>query len=214
MIAASLAVVGLLILLAGRKERRQPGTSEEFSFAQALIQGFVQALCLPFRGLSRSGSTISVALLQGINRVRAEEFSFALAVLLTPAAIAYEGYKLVGTHHTSPATSDQQAAGLAPAGATTSSSTVPTAPEKLSDLLLPGLAGMAFSFLAGLVGLWWLSRVAREWPLALFRHLLPGGLRRRPGGALWTAGDALNVGRLSRAVRRLRRNTRPASSAP
>ena len=156
LIAASLAAVGLLILVAGLKERRQPGASQTVSFPQALLQGLVQAICLPFRGLSRSGSTISVALLQGVNRLRAEEFSFALAVLLTPALIAYEGYKLVGTH--TAAAADSRAAGFIPVGAAATDSTTAPAPEKLTNLLLPGLAGMAFSFLSGLVGLWLLSR--------------------------------------------------------
>src|SRR5229473_2168612 len=41
--------------------------------------GLVQGLCLPFRGFSRSGATISTALLCGVDRMRAEDFSFALA---------------------------------------------------------------------------------------------------------------------------------------
>lgn len=158
LIAASLAVVGLLILVAGLKERRQPGTTLSVRFPQALLQGLVQAICLPFRGLSRSGSTISVALLQGVDRLRAEEFSFALAVLLTPALIAYEGYKLVGAHPTIAAAADSRAAGFTPAVAMATDSTAAAVPEKLTNLLLPGMAGMAFSFLAGLAGLWLLSR--------------------------------------------------------
>ncbi|HBZ72128.1 MAG TPA: UDP-diphosphatase, partial [Deltaproteobacteria bacterium] len=41
--------------------------------------GAVQGLCLPFRGFSRSGSTISTGLLLGLDKGRVEEFSFALA---------------------------------------------------------------------------------------------------------------------------------------
>ena len=62
----------------------------------AIVIGMVQGLALPFRGFSRSGSTISTGLFFGIERLRAEEFSFALAVLLTPVLIVYEGRHLVG----------------------------------------------------------------------------------------------------------------------
>jgi len=61
----------------------------------ASIIGAVQALCLPFRGFSRSGATISTGLFLGVSRQKAEEFSFALAVVLTPAVILKELYRLV-----------------------------------------------------------------------------------------------------------------------
>ena len=57
---------------------------------QALIIGVVQGLCLPFRGFSRSGATISTALLCGLSQPVAEEFSFALAVLVTPPVIVQD----------------------------------------------------------------------------------------------------------------------------
>jgi len=142
LIAAALASVGLLIFAAGIKELRQPAQGESVGWWPALVQGIVQGLCLPIRGLSRSGSTISVAMIQGIARQRAEEFSFALAVLLTPALIAYEGHKLLALRH----------------AAVTDAVGAAAAVPQVTDLLLPGLVGMAFSFLAGLVGLWWLSR--------------------------------------------------------
>src|SRR5438105_358977 len=49
--------------------------------------GLIQGLCLPFRGFSRSGATISMALVCGTERKLAEDFSFALAVVLTPPVI-------------------------------------------------------------------------------------------------------------------------------
>ena len=55
----------------------------------------MQGLSLPFRGFSRSGATISTGLLLGVSRVRAEAFSFALAVVLTPPVIAREALRLV-----------------------------------------------------------------------------------------------------------------------
>jgi undecaprenyl-diphosphatase len=135
LIAASLAAVGLLIVAAGMKDKAAPATSELVGWKSSILIGIVQGLCLPFRGFSRSGSTISTGMLLGIARMRAEEFSFALAVLLTPAVIGYEGLKILKQRADLPA----ESASFAP-------------------LLLPGLLGMCFSFAAGLLALRWLSR--------------------------------------------------------
>jgi undecaprenyl-diphosphatase len=142
LMACSLAVVGVLIIIAGRKDELLPGTAERINLTQGTIIGAVQGLALPFRGFSRSGSTISAGLLLGIVRARAEEFSFALAVIITPVVIAREVWMLIKERG--------QAMRVSPAL------------EKLpsiGQLLLPGLLGMVFSFAAGLFGLWWLS----EW---------------------------------------------------
>ncbi len=129
LVAASLFVAGILIVVSGLS--RQSGQRNEVSTADSVWIGLVQGLCLPFRGLSRSGATISTALLRGMARPLSEDFSFALAVLLTPAAIALELHRLL-----------KNKADLH---------------ESLGSLLTPGLIGMFFSFLAGLVALKWLS---------------------------------------------------------
>jgi len=126
LIAPALACAGVLILIAGIRDR---GSAGDVGWSQALLIGAVQALCLPFRGFSRSGATISTGMLAGVSRRRAEEFSFALAVLLTPPAIAREALRLVRLH----------AGALAPA-------------------VLPSLFGAFFAFLAGLLALHWLNR--------------------------------------------------------
>jgi undecaprenyl-diphosphatase len=59
--------------------------------------GIVQGFCQPFRGFSRSGATISTGLILGIERRGAEEFSFALAVVLTPVIIAKELFRLLNS---------------------------------------------------------------------------------------------------------------------
>jgi undecaprenyl-diphosphatase len=135
-IAVSLAAVGPLIILAGIKDRASPAGDAEVGLPRSAVIGVVQGLCLPFRGFSRSGSTISTGMLMGIARIRAEEFSFALAVLLTPPLIGYSFLKLIKQNASEPA------------GSTTS----------FGPLLLPGLLGMCFSFGAGLIALRWLSR--------------------------------------------------------
>ena len=134
LIATGLAAVGILIIWSSR----HPVAADPpavVGFRGAIWIGVVQGFCLPFRGFSRSGATISTGLLLGLHKERVEEFSFALVVILTPAVIAREGYRLLSAH----------AGSLAAGGS-------------IFDLLQPSLVGMAFSFLAGLIALHWLSR--------------------------------------------------------
>src|SRR5580700_3207891 len=102
-IAPALAATGVLILVSaifgGRRSAAPPSAANDLSAARAGVIGAVQGLCLPFRGLSRSGATISTGMLLGVARVRAESFSFALAVVLTPAAMAREALRLVHAVH-------------------------------------------------------------------------------------------------------------------
>jgi undecaprenyl-diphosphatase len=155
LMACALAIVGVLIVIAGFKDDRAPGTIEKISPLSSAIIGAVQGLALPFRGFSRSGSTISTGMLMNIARIRAEEFSFALAVILTPAIIGREVLMLIKQH--------AQAAGETALVSASAASAAGTAASKLANhlslgqLLLPGLIGMVASFLAGLVALKWLS---------------------------------------------------------
>jgi undecaprenyl-diphosphatase len=133
-IATGLAAVGIMIILSS-KQSSAANPPSVVGFRGAVWIGAVQGLCLPFRGFSRSGSTISTGLFLGLNKERVEEFSFALAVVLTPPVIAREAYRLMKAH----------AGSIAVGGS-------------VLDLLLPSLIGMGFSLLAGLVALRWLSR--------------------------------------------------------
>lgn len=142
LIAAALFVVGIIIIAAGTKEARSPGKIESLSWAHALIVGVVQGICLPFRGFSRSGATISTGMFLGIARMRAEEFSFALAVLLTPAVIVYEAREMVKVHQEISAATDGACESIV---------------SDVGHLFVPGLLGMVFSFLAGLFALRLLS---------------------------------------------------------
>ena len=147
LIAPALAAVGVRILIAGLLERRQEkrgvpatqrtGNSEGLvTTSQAGWMGIVQGLALPFRGFSRSGSTISTGMMVGAAKERAEWFSFALAVVLTPPVIAREVLRLLQASH-------------APAAA--------GAPVHLHASLVASLLGMVFSFIAGMLALKWLS---------------------------------------------------------
>jgi undecaprenyl-diphosphatase len=152
LIAPALAAVGLLILLAGLMEKRRMGAhpkvyGDSVTMRQAGWIGAIQGLCLPFRGFSRSGATISTGMLTGASKERAERFSFALAVVLTPPAVGREVLRLVKASH------EAAAAG---------------APIDLHGSMVTGLLGAFFAFLAGLVALKWLSSWLEEGRWYLF----------------------------------------------
>ena len=134
LIGAALVAGGLLIIFSGRPSKRAE-LDQDLGWRSACWIGAVQGLCLPFRGFSRSGATISTGLLRGINKVRMEEFSFALAVVLTPPVIGRELLRLLQAHADA------------------------VHPLHLLPLLGPGVAGMACSFGAGLLALKFLSRL-------------------------------------------------------
>jgi undecaprenyl-diphosphatase len=152
LIAPALAAAGLLILLAGLMEKRRMGDhpkvyGDSVTMRQAGWIGAIQGLCLPFRGFSRSGATISTGMLTGASKERAERFSFALAVVLTPPAVGREVLRLVKASH------EAAAAGT---------------PIDLHGSMMTGLLGAFFAFLAGLVALKWLSRWLEEGRWYLF----------------------------------------------
>ena len=136
LIAPALAAAGVLILVAGILENRLPGKDSKDGVGlvgiQAALIGAVQGLTLPFRGFSRSGATISTGMLAGVSKARAETFSFALAVLITPPVIAREALRFLKAEH---------------AGAGVS----------LSSAMAPLAVGTVCAFLAGLLALKWLS---------------------------------------------------------
>lgn len=134
MIAAALALAGVLIVVSGRRSA-SGGGGDRMGLGDAARIGIVQAFCIPFRGFSRSGATISAALLLGIEKRRAEEFSFALAVVLTPPAIAREALRLLKSQPLV-----QQGGG------------------SMLHVVWPSFAGLFLSFGAGLLALRWLSR--------------------------------------------------------
>lgn len=148
LVAPALACAGILILIAGLREKKLSSTTaaasssltrrptDSVTMRQAGWMGLVQAMALPFRGFSRSGATISTAMLTGASKQRAERFSFALAVAITPAAIVREAMRLLHATHAAAATGS---------------------PVDLHGTVAFSLLGALFSFLAGLVALKWLS---------------------------------------------------------
>jgi undecaprenyl-diphosphatase len=135
-IAPALAAAGLLIVIAGMFEKRHPSgpvsPAHDVNAQRAGVIGTVQGLCLPFRGFSRSGATISTGLLLGVAKARAEAFSFALAVVLTPPIVVREVLRLMRAAHAGGA--------------------------DLASAALESVLGAVVAFFAGLLALRWLSR--------------------------------------------------------
>jgi undecaprenyl-diphosphatase len=143
MIGVALIAVGTFILWTDRVTK-QKQTHGEITDKDSLWIGLAQGLCLPFRGLSRSGMTISTALVRGLEKNPAESFSFALAVVLTPPVVLKEIHRFWKAEHV--------------AGAQH---------VHLLSALAPSLLGMFFSFVAGLIALRFLSKWLER---GLWRH--------------------------------------------
>lgn len=143
-IACALAAVGTLILIASRYDQyhqsqnvrttAKTDTSQP-NWSQSTAIGLIQGICLPFRGFSRSGATISTGLLCGLSRICSEQFSFALAVVLTPPVILHSVHRLWKAHAQNSNAVDAH----------------------FSQLLVPSLIGMVAAFIAGLLALRLLS---------------------------------------------------------
>ena len=69
-------------------------TMSDMTFKIAILIGVAQAIAL-VPGTSRSGITITCALLLGLNRRDASEFSFLLAIPLISAASLFQGLRLL-----------------------------------------------------------------------------------------------------------------------
>jgi len=136
-IAPALAAAGLIILIAGIFEKRQsiqtPTAMLDLTVGRAGVIGLIQGFCLPFRGFSRSGATISTGMLLGVAKSRAEAFSFALAVVLTPPVVFREVMRLIQAEHAH-SSSD------------------------LTSVAYISVFGALMAFAAGLLALKWLSR--------------------------------------------------------
>jgi undecaprenyl-diphosphatase len=93
-VSVALVVGGIAIILI---ERARPDPSihsvPEIGPVSALLIGFGQALAM-IPGTSRSGATIIAALLLGVGRRTAAEFSFILAIPTMLAASAYSLFKV------------------------------------------------------------------------------------------------------------------------
>jgi len=83
-VGAALGVNGCLLLFLGRLSRRideggEARTIEALTLRDSLIIGVIQGGAV-FRGISRSGSTITAGLLTGLDREAAATFSFLISI--------------------------------------------------------------------------------------------------------------------------------------
>lgn len=92
-VVATLAGFGILMALADRFGRRQRIITE-VTLKDAVVIGLAQALAL-VPGTSRSGVTISAALVLGFQRRDAARFSFLLSAPVILLATLYEGTMLI-----------------------------------------------------------------------------------------------------------------------
>jgi len=134
LISVALAAAGALILWAGYNEDSSSKKNTVLDLKTACLIGMVQGICLPFRGFSRSGATISTGLILGIEKKKVEDFSFALAVVLTPPVILVEGLRFLKAQHASVHHD-----------------------TSIIAMFLPSVIGMVLSFISGFLALEWLS---------------------------------------------------------
>ncbi len=83
-IASALAVFAVILWLADHFGRRNKDI-REMNFKSAVMIGFAQAIAI-IPGVSRSGITMTAALIKGFNREAAARFSFLLATPIIAAA--------------------------------------------------------------------------------------------------------------------------------
>jgi undecaprenyl-diphosphatase len=100
LVAGAMAVLGVVLWLADR--RRGSEGADTIPLGPALLIGCAQALAL-VPGVSRSGITISAALLLGLRRDEAARFSFLLATPITFGAAALKVPHLLHGSHLAPA---------------------------------------------------------------------------------------------------------------
>lgn len=92
-IAITTIVFGLALWLADATAK-QMQSMEQLSWKQALLIGIAQAVAL-IPGTSRSGITMTAALMLGLDRVSAARFSFLLSIPIIILSGGYQGAKLI-----------------------------------------------------------------------------------------------------------------------
>ncbi|MCR4633186.1 MAG: undecaprenyl-diphosphate phosphatase [Erysipelotrichaceae bacterium] len=98
-IGIALILVGIIFILvemAVKGKKFSVQTTRQITYMQALIIGLAQLIAAIFPGVSRSGSTIIAALLLGISRPTATEFTFEVAIPVMFGASLMEILKFSG----------------------------------------------------------------------------------------------------------------------
>lgn len=94
MLVAAMLILGGFVLLAVDRIAPEPRHSDALAlpFGKSLAIGFCQCLAM-VPGVSRSGATIVGALLMGVEKRAAAEFSFLLSLPTMGAAVAYDLFR-------------------------------------------------------------------------------------------------------------------------
>ena len=90
-------VGGMFIYIENRNRNATPKVNSvlDITYKQALIIGLFQLIAAMLPGTSRSGATIIGALIIGVSRAAAAEFTFYLAIPVMFGASLYKGYKFI-----------------------------------------------------------------------------------------------------------------------
>ena len=108
-VAVALLVGGVLFVLVEKTVGDRPRLAQ-VTWSIAIAVGFGQLLAAVFPGTSRSGATILIALLMGLRRVPAIEFTFLLGV---PTLLAAGAYKVLKVLRAGSVTEEWEQLGLA-----------------------------------------------------------------------------------------------------
>ncbi|MBO2452407.1 undecaprenyl-diphosphate phosphatase [Actinomadura barringtoniae] len=95
-VAASLIAGSAVMWFAERRALLKRG-EQDVGFTDCMVIGSSQILALLFPGFSRSGATLSVGLLRGLDRVAATRLSFFLSIPALTGAGLYELKDVVGS---------------------------------------------------------------------------------------------------------------------
>jgi len=91
-------IVTGLFLLAGRFADKKLSVKKQVGWINSIAVGIAQALAL-FPGISRSGSTISMGMIFGMDRDKAARFAFLIAIPVILGAVAKKTLDLVVSGH-------------------------------------------------------------------------------------------------------------------
>ena len=100
-VTAAMLLVTACVLTLTLLRRHPDKDIGEMSVRDALLIGLVQGMAV-IPGISRSGSTIAIALLLGVNRELAARFSFILSIPAIVGALLLKGTELGSVEHLAP----------------------------------------------------------------------------------------------------------------
>lgn len=95
-------IVTAIFLIIAQVVSQKEYQYRNLSYGNAIVVGVFQGLAI-MPGISRSGSTITSAIVQGVRREQAAEFSFLLSIPIILASLVYECFKLPSSVVTIPA---------------------------------------------------------------------------------------------------------------